>query len=160
MAWSSPSGHVWTTGEVVTAANMNTYIRLNLEDLDRRTVTVFSTVATSETTTSTSYVSLATVGPSVSVTGSVNVLVCLYAGVSNSGANATYITPSTTTVAGTDQPSDSHALSVVSSTVLRAGRVKLHTLSGTTSVKAYYRVAAGTGTFVDRALAVVPLSQT
>ncbi len=31
MAWTDPAGHVWTTGETVTAANMNTYIRLNLE---------------------------------------------------------------------------------------------------------------------------------
>lgn len=26
MSWSSPSNHVWATGEIVTAANMNTYI--------------------------------------------------------------------------------------------------------------------------------------
>lgn len=31
MAWTDPAGHVWTTGEAVTAANMNTFIRLNLE---------------------------------------------------------------------------------------------------------------------------------
>ena len=33
MAWTDPAGHVWVTGEVVTAANMNTYVRLNLEAL-------------------------------------------------------------------------------------------------------------------------------
>jgi hypothetical protein len=32
MAWTDPAGHVWTTGEAVTAANMNTFIRLNLEE--------------------------------------------------------------------------------------------------------------------------------
>ncbi len=32
MAWTDPAGHVWTTGEKVTAANMNTFIRLNLEE--------------------------------------------------------------------------------------------------------------------------------
>jgi hypothetical protein len=31
MTWSSPDLHVWTTGEVVSATNMNTYIR---DDLD------------------------------------------------------------------------------------------------------------------------------
>lgn len=35
MAWSPPDNHVWTTGEVVTATNMNTYIRLNLDQLPR-----------------------------------------------------------------------------------------------------------------------------
>ena len=33
MAWTDPAGHVWVTGEVVTAANLNTYVRLNLEAL-------------------------------------------------------------------------------------------------------------------------------
>lgn len=28
--WTDPGGHVWTTGEMVTAANMNTYIKDNL----------------------------------------------------------------------------------------------------------------------------------
>ncbi len=32
MAWTDPAGHVWTTAETVTAANMNTFIRLNLEE--------------------------------------------------------------------------------------------------------------------------------
>ena len=32
MAWTDPAGHIWTTGETVTAANMNTFIRLNLEE--------------------------------------------------------------------------------------------------------------------------------
>jgi hypothetical protein len=30
MAWTDPAAHVWTTGEVVTAANLNTYIKDNL----------------------------------------------------------------------------------------------------------------------------------
>ena len=33
MAWTNPDSHVWTTGETLTAANMNTYIRLNLDFL-------------------------------------------------------------------------------------------------------------------------------
>lgn len=159
MAWTAPSGHVWTTGEVVTAANMNTYIRLNLEDLGRRTVAVFDSVATSQTTTSTAYVSLGTVGPSVSVVGSTNLIVAVYAAISNSGANASYMVPSTTTIAGTDFPVDGDALSSVGTSVLRSGRVKFASLVGTTAVKVYYRVAAGTGTWADRALAVVPLAQ-
>lgn len=32
MAWTDPAGHVWATSETVTAANMNTFIRLNLEE--------------------------------------------------------------------------------------------------------------------------------
>lgn len=30
MSWTAPSGHVWATGEIVTAANMNTYIANDL----------------------------------------------------------------------------------------------------------------------------------
>jgi hypothetical protein len=30
MAWTAPSGHVWATGETVTAASMNTYIANDL----------------------------------------------------------------------------------------------------------------------------------
>jgi hypothetical protein len=33
MAWTPPDNHVWTAGEVLTASNMNTYIRLNLDYL-------------------------------------------------------------------------------------------------------------------------------
>lgn len=39
MAWTDPSGHVWVTGETVTAANMNTYIRLNLQETAPAVVT-------------------------------------------------------------------------------------------------------------------------
>lgn len=35
MAWTAPDSHVWTTGEVVTATNLNTYIRLNLDALSQ-----------------------------------------------------------------------------------------------------------------------------
>jgi hypothetical protein len=31
ISWASPDSHVWTAGEVLTASNMNTYIRLNLD---------------------------------------------------------------------------------------------------------------------------------
>ncbi len=40
MAWTDPAGHVWVTGEVVTAASMNAYVRLNLEDQYRQRGTV------------------------------------------------------------------------------------------------------------------------
>jgi hypothetical protein len=33
ISWTSPDSHVWTAGEVLTASNMNTYIRLNLDFL-------------------------------------------------------------------------------------------------------------------------------
>jgi hypothetical protein len=33
MAWTNPDSHIWTAGEVLTAANMNTYVRLNLDFL-------------------------------------------------------------------------------------------------------------------------------
>jgi hypothetical protein len=33
ISWASPDSHVWTAGEVLTASNMNTYVRLNLDFL-------------------------------------------------------------------------------------------------------------------------------
>lgn len=33
MAWTDPAAHVYVTGEVVTAATLNTYVRLNLQAL-------------------------------------------------------------------------------------------------------------------------------
>jgi len=33
VAWTDPVGHVWITGEVVTAGSLNTYVRLNLQEL-------------------------------------------------------------------------------------------------------------------------------
>jgi hypothetical protein len=33
MAWTPPDNHVWTANEVLTASNMNTYLRLNLDFL-------------------------------------------------------------------------------------------------------------------------------
>lgn len=48
MTWTDPALHVWTTGEVVTAAVMNTYVRLNLLALyDAPWCRAYSTVALS-----------------------------------------------------------------------------------------------------------------
>jgi hypothetical protein len=38
MAWTAPSGHVWAVGEVLTAANLNTYSANNLSFLYGDTV--------------------------------------------------------------------------------------------------------------------------
>jgi hypothetical protein len=156
VAWVIP--RVWTVLEAVTAAKMNE-ISSSLTDLDRRTVAVAARVDTSETTGSTSYVSLATPGPSVTVTGSVTVLVAIAAGISNSGANASLMATSTSFIV-VDIVNDNDRLSSVGTSVLRAGMVKLHQMSGTTTVKTVYAVSAGTGTFVNRTLVVAPLGQT
>ena len=62
---TSHLGH--PTGEIVTAAHLNTHVRDNTLDLDRRTSPVASVVATDQGTASDTYVDLATVGPAVTV---------------------------------------------------------------------------------------------
>ena len=65
MAWVVP--RTWVTGEIVTAAMMNG-LRDALVDLDRRTSPVTAYVGTIESTTSTTYTDLATIGPAVTAT--------------------------------------------------------------------------------------------
>lgn len=67
MAWSAP--RTWTTGEIVTAAQLNQEVRDNLLAVNIPHA-LGAQVAAAQTTTSTTYVDLATVGPSVTlVTG-------------------------------------------------------------------------------------------
>jgi hypothetical protein len=61
MGWTTP--RTWITGEVVTAAEMNTHIRDNETALQPQA----ATIATQETTASLTYVDLATSGPTVTL---------------------------------------------------------------------------------------------
>ncbi len=179
MAWTSPMTAVANTA--LTAAQWNTHVRDNfLETAPAKATVVGSlfavsatnqiaqrtptgaTVATSQTTTSTSYTDLATVGPAVTVTTSTSALVFPQAAMSNATASAgafiSYGITGATTVSAADTWAAS-CESAAANDVYRLGVVQLHTglNPGSNTFTSKYRVTAGTGTFVNRHIAVIPL---
>lgn len=163
MAWVTP--RTWVVGEIGTAAKMNE-ISAALIDLDRRTSPTGAVVATSQTTTSTSYTDLATVGPAVTVTiGSTGkALVTMHSAIANNTANLAscmgFAVSGATTIAASD-PTCIGFTSAASAVGIRAGSTILLTglTPGSTTFTAKYRMDPGVGPaqFVDRRLAVTPL---
>jgi hypothetical protein len=122
-------------------------------------------VATSQTTTSTSYTDLATAGPAVTVTipSSGKALVTLTGSLTNNANAAQSNMGFAVSGATTQAASDTQALVVKSGGnqfILVQGSATFF-LSGLTpgsnTFTAKYRVSAGTGTFVNRTIIVVPL---
>lgn len=125
-----------------------------------------ATVATSQTTASTSYTDLATVGPAVTVTIGANglALVIMYAHMANATDTADcrmgFVVSGASTVAVSDttalirRASDASAAGVGASSAV-------HLVEGLTpgsnTFTSKYRVNAGTGTFLNRVIAVIPL---
>lgn len=162
MAWTTP--RTWSTGEVVTSTIMNTHVRDNLTDLDRRTTSTAATVSTSQTTTSTSYTDLATTGPAVTVTiGSTGkALVSLYGLMLQSNASQASFMGFAVSGATTVAAADAFALALnaaVAGDAIRCGATWLVTglNSGSTTGTAKYRVTANTGTYQDRHIIWTPL---
>lgn len=164
MAWTAP--RTWTTGEIVTAAQLNVHLRDNLIDLDRRTSPVFATVTPEQGTTSTTFTGLATAGPAVTVTiGSTGkALVTLYAYQYSNESGGTGLAGFSITGATTRAAEDKGALSFVSVSSLqgiRHGCVNpISSLNaGSTTFTTVYRSTSGTNTasFGDRLLSVTPL---
>ena len=176
MAWTTP--RTWTDGEVVGQTIHNAHVRDNFNEtavakataagqifvatglnaLAARTPTE-ATVATSQGTTSTSYVDLATVGPTIStLTTGTQAIVFLTAQISNSGANSSFMgidVSGATTVAA----ADTDALLVVGTSAVRATCIVFLTglTPGTHTFTAKYRTTAGTATYVNRNVVVIPL---
>lgn len=164
MAWTAP--RTYTTGEIVTATILNTDVRDNLVDLDRRTTVTGGLVTAAETTASTSFTDLTTVGPAVTVTiGSTGkALVAVYASIdSNTTSARGYmgfgISGATTLAASLDR-----AIGYANSAVAnRGGRMGSAFLqdglnAGSTTFTAKYRADdTGTSRFADRRILVTPL---
>jgi hypothetical protein len=123
--------------------------------------TATNSVATSQTTASTSYVDLATVGPAVTLVTGTKALVIITASLSNAaiaGASViAYAVSGATTIAATDNSTlfftsgtagQAESVSCVQPVALTPG-------SNTFTLK--YRVTASTGTFSLRSLVVIPL---
>lgn len=177
MAWGTPLTAV--SNAALTAAQWNASVRDNLLETApakattaggifvatganaiAQRVPLASTIATSETATATSYTNLATVGPQVSVTTGTQALVLWSAQMGNntSGQNnylSVAVTGATTTAA-----SDTWATryqSFGANARHRATAFHWFTLNaGSNIFTMSYRVDAGTGTFLDRELLVIP----
>ena len=180
MAWTAPRTYV--TAEVVTASILNTDLRDNLLETapakstaaDRIFISSGSNtlkervpdatvVATSETTASTSYTDLSTVGPAVTSTTGTRALVIVSAAISVNSAGAKVYMGITVSGATSDAADDASSLIFTSDSSgqqIRASAAHFFEgLTGGSNVfTAKYKVSAGTGTFINRQIFVLPLS--
>lgn len=154
MGWTAPRS--WVTGEVVTAAQLNEQIRDNSNAL----VTTRSAVVTIETTTSTTYANLTTVGPEVTVVTITEALVIATCQMANNTAGGQCFASVAVSGATTLAASDDRAVIFESSAandVSNMSRVfKITGLTaGSNTFTMKYRVNTGTGSFTRRELLVV-----
>jgi len=128
-----------------------------------KTVTSISgttaTVATSQTTTSTSFIDLATSGPSVTVTTGTSVLVFVSAFMENTNEQV----QCDFAISGATTRSASATTSLLLRNNAGQGRVRatvvnlMTVTAGSNTFTMKYSVNGGTGTFAERAITVVPL---
>jgi len=180
VAWSAPMTAV--ANSTFTAAQFNQFVRDNLNEtapakavsagsyfavdglnsIAERTPTTDG-ILTSETTTSTTFANLATVGPSVTVDTGPYALVLIHCQVENSGAGSAYagveVSGATSYAAALNR-----AVNVFNSANTRIGASTamlfhggLTLTPGTNTFTMKYRVSSGTGTFADRRIIVMPL---
>jgi hypothetical protein len=120
-------------------------------------------VAALQTTTSTTFADLATLGPSVTLTlpaGSTKALVIVTAAENTNQGGASAYMSVAVTGASTVAASDATAFIVVGSNAVRASATAVLTglsSAGPLTFTAKYRVSAGTGTFAARDITVIPL---
>lgn len=178
MAWSAPMTAVASTA--FTAAQFNTFVRDNLNETAPAKATVAgqifvstaansiaarvpstAIVATSETTASVSWVDLATAGPAVTVTTGTQALVSLYCDMSNSSASGFTFMGFAISGATTLAAANNTALQISgTTTAFRLGHLIMVTglTAGSNTFTAKYQVGtAGTGTWLDRHITVIPL---
>lgn len=166
----------FSSGSILTAAQLNTHLRDNLLETAPAKATAANQhfvgtgagaiaarlidddiVETSQTTTSTSYANLATTGPEVtSTTGTLALVTCtceLSNSTSAQTSNATFAISGATTTAADD-------IRRIKNEGTNALRMSVQTLIGVTAgVNVFtmkYRVSANTGTFLARRIHVMP----
>lgn len=180
MAWTSPT--TFTEGAVLTAAEMNTYVRDNmLETAPAKATTaggIFvatgantiaeripagATVSNSQTTVSSeSFVDLTTVGPSVTLNTGTKAIVSIYAScqtnVDNTAAVASFAVSGATTIAAADSRGIQND-GMTAGNPLRIGATFFQSglTAGSNTFTLKYRCPSATGTFSDRHIVVVPL---
>lgn len=178
MAWSAPMTAVANTA--FTASQFNQYVRDNLNETGPAKVTTDGqylvstgpntlaaracargTVLTSETTTSTSYADLATVGPATTVTSGDRAFIFLMGKLSHGTAlgNAImgYAISGATTTAAADETSLAHAPSGASGFVqCSLAFLELSLTPGSNTFTAKYKTNTGTATFAIRRVQAFP----
>jgi hypothetical protein len=157
------------TGDFITAALWNTYIRDNGNDLDRRTTVTGASVAAAGTTASTSYTDATVVGPAVNVTigATKKALVAQYANLEHAQVDGVMLAGFTISGGTSLAAADDLAIAFTAPTAgggIRTGAVwyldsATLTSAGSTTFQEKVRVGgtAGTGTIRDRRLSVTPL---
>ena len=121
-----------------------------------------ATVATQQTTTSTSYTDLATSGPAVTVTTGTKVLVIISAGEirnqnSSGECDMSFAVSGATTVAAADATSVGITSAASNETFRPTGAFIITVTAGSNTFTAKYRVGGGTGVFANRRISVVNL---
>lgn len=159
MSYVAP--RTWVTGEIVSAAQLNQDIRDNIDDLHRRTTAPGASVAANESTASLTYVNLTTTGPAVTATvgGSGLLLVAVKCRLYGSALAVEPTMGFDVSGASTITNSDDHAVSTSTTTGANVGATRLLNLAaGSNTCTAKYKVgSAGTGNFLARHIAAVPL---
>jgi hypothetical protein len=179
MAWSAPMTAV--AGATFTAAQFNQYVRDNLNQTAPALASAASQifvstganaiavrvpttarVNTPQSTASTSYVDLGTIGPTITVTTGTIAIVTFAADTANSASNS--LAKSSVAVSGatTVAASDDWNLSFDGNTAgnfSRAAMVHIFTglTAGSNTFTMKYGVGSGTGTFQRREINVIPL---
>lgn len=178
MAWTAPMTAVANTA--FTAAQFNTHVRDNLNEtapakstaasrmfvttganaIAERVVTR-AVVGSAETTASTSYTDLATAGPALTVTTGGNAMIFWTATVQNTVADAACYMSFAISGATTQTESDTWALiqrpSAVNVPVKHGAVYYFPVTSGSNTFTAKYKVSAGTATFTNRQIFIIPL---
>jgi hypothetical protein len=179
MVWNAAI--TWTTGQTVTAAQLNAQIRDNFNETAPAKATtagwhfvsagtnsiaeraiLASAVDTTETTTSTSYVDLTTPGPTVTMTTGPRALVfinCQLGSSNTSQAVASYGVSGATTLAPADTLcvlSDNQATGA-SGNRMCVCDLRALTAGSNTFYMSYRMSAAGTGSFLRRRIQVMGL---
>ena len=177
MAWSSPM--TFTAGAVLTAAQLNTNLRDNLNMTPPALATAASriyvstaantlaervpdsaSVTTSESTASTSYTNLATFGPQIAnLQCGPRALVILQCGLTNATAGATSYAG--VAVAPGLASTDSLCVAFESSSANQdiqvcTAFIRSDLTPGLNDFTMQYRVSAGTGSFQNRRISVIP----
>jgi hypothetical protein len=151
---------------IFTAAQFNQFVRDNLNETTPALATAagshFVADGVNQTTMSTTFADLATVGPTVTVDTGPYALVLTHAQVENSGAGSAYAGVEVTG-ATSIAPALNRSINIFNSantrigagtSVLYAGGLVLTPGSNTFTMK--YLVSSGTGTFGDRRIIVMP----
>lgn len=177
MAWTAPMTFV--PDSVLTAAQLNTQLRDNmLETAPAKATTsggyfvatglnaivervwASQTILTGESTSSATFVDIATAGPTVTVTTGSRALVLLSCNMLNSGSNICLMGVDITG-ATTLSPSDADSMIYEPNTAnleIQGGYVNVYNslTPGVNTFTAKYKAGAGTATFTRRRLVVLP----